>query len=246
MVDFLVEPFLFYPQRGGSDAPAPALDVWLPSGPARLHAWHAHVNPDAPTLLWSHGNAGNITSRRPVFEALVHRGLNVLAYDYRGYGRSNGRPTVRGLTVDVGAAWNHLVSLGVPAGRIVLFGESLGGAVSVALAAHKPCAGLALLSTFSSLQDAARTHFGPLGWFAGNALPSATTLSRLTIPLWLAHGNQDEVIPVSHAHALHKACAAKDKTITIVGGGTHNDVLGRTVVLDGVAAFARRVTGPGT
>jgi uncharacterized protein len=91
----------------------------------RLHAWHAVALDGAPTLVWSHGNAGNIAGRVPVLHALAARGLGVLAYDYRGYGRSGGTPNEAGVSRDVEAAYD---SVALPGARIVAFGESLGAA----------------------------------------------------------------------------------------------------------------------
>src|SRR5690606_18152751 len=91
----------------------------------RLHAWYAPGGggPDAPVLLWSHGNGGNVANREDVLVALAARGLDVFAYDYRGYGLSEGKPSEQGVHRDADAAWDALTSSGVAPERIVCFGE---------------------------------------------------------------------------------------------------------------------------
>ena len=157
-----------------------------------------------PTLVWSHGNAGNIAGRGVVLTALAARGLRVLAYDYRGYGRSTGTPSEAGVYRDALAAFDHLVSEGIAPARIVAFGESLGGAVSIALAERRPCAGVAVVSTFTRLADVARHHYGPLGALAGSRFDSRSRVGRLTVPFFVAHGDQDEIVPYALGEDLSR------------------------------------------
>ena len=130
----------------------------------------AEIHPsDAPAvLLWSHGNAGNVGNRVEIVLALAERNLGVLAYDYRGYGYSEGSPGEAGVYRDAEAAYDGLRASGVPAGRIVCFGESLGGAVSIWLATERPCAGVAVVATFTSLREVARAHYGLAGAAVGS------------------------------------------------------------------------------
>src|SRR5262245_42204397 len=116
---------VFFPDRSASPPPPGVEERWLTTADGvRLHAWYAAPRDGAPTLLWSHGNAGSIASRAVVLEALAARGLGVLAYDYRGYGRSaGGKPSERGVYRDVEAAYDSVASPGM---RVIAFGESLG------------------------------------------------------------------------------------------------------------------------
>src|SRR5436309_2597399 len=152
-----------------------------------LDAWWAGAPDAAATLVWSHGNGGNIGGRADVLVALAARGIAVLAYDYRGYGRSEGRPSEPGVYLDAEAAYDSLRARGVPAGRIVAFGESLGGAVAIRLASVRPCAGVAVVSTFTTLRDAGRAHYGPLALLAGERfladLSSQAEIRRLAAEL---------------------------------------------------------------
>ncbi len=207
----------------------------------RLHAWYAG-DPSRPTLIWSHGNAGNISSRAGVLVALAARGLAVLAYDYRGYGKSEGRPSETGVHLDAEAAYDGERACGVPAARIVAFGESLGGAVAIHLADERACAGAAVVATFTSLRDVGRIHYGPLAFLIGDRFDSLAGVRRLRVPLLVAHGDQDELVPFELGERLF-AAAPEPKRFLRVPGAAHNDVLGEPALLDAIAAFAHEVTG---
>lgn len=215
----------------------------------RLHAWYAPARRDgaggqpdaAPVVMWSHGNGGNIAYREDVILALAARGLDVLAYDYRGYGRSTGSPGEAGLYRDAEAVYDDLLARGVPPSRLVCFGESLGGAVSIALALERPCAGVIVVSTFTRLRDVARAHYGPLGFLAGDRFDSLSRIDALEPPLLVAHGDRDEIVPYELGEALYRA-APQPKRFLRVAGRMHNDVFFDRELLDAIAAFAHEVT----
>jgi len=242
----LVDRLIFAPDRVMPKAP-PGIEertITTEDG-VRLSAWHSPARPSerfavAPTILWSHGNAGNIANRAPIQLALADRGVNVLAYDYRGYGRSDGRPTEDGVYLDARAAFDSLVAAGVPASRIVCFGESLGGAVSIELALARRCAGVAVVSTFTSIGDVAREHFGVLGILATGRFDSAARIGSLSVPLFQAHGDRDEVVPFELGERLH-AAAPKPKRFLRVPGASHNDIFASEELLDAIAGFATKV-----
>ncbi len=236
----MIDSFTFFPDRAVGPPPPGVEERSITTEDGeRLHAWYMGGPADAPTLLWSHGNAGNIGGGRGVaLTALAARGLRVLAYDYRGYGRSTGTPTEAGVYRDALAAFDHEVSRGTAPGRIVCFGESLGGAVSIALAERRPCAGVAVVSSFTRLADVARRHYGPLGALAGSRFDSRSRVGRLAVPLLVAHGDQDEIVPFELGEELFAAARGAKRFYRIVGGH-HNDVLLSPDFLDAVAAFAR-------
>lgn len=208
----------------------------------RLHAWWAPPPTGAPVLVWSHGNAGNIGGRAEVLCALARRGLGVLAYDYRGYGRSRGHPTEAGVYRDADAAYDAARAAGVPAAHIVCFGESLGGVVSVHLATVRPCAAVVLVATFTRLRDVARAHYGLLGLLAGDRFDALTRIRTLRAPVLIAHGDEDEVVPFPLGERLFSA-APEPKRFVRVPGAHHNDVLGSPTLLDAIATFARDAVG---
>jgi uncharacterized protein len=231
--------FIFFPDRRVGPPPAGVEEraITTPDG-VRLHAWYAKPRDGGPVLLWSHGNAGNIDSRRALLAALTARGLGVLAYDYRGYGRSEGSPGEPGVYLDGAAAFDDLVARGTDPGAIVCFGESLGGAVSVEVATRRSCRAVIAVSTFTRLADVARRHYGPLGSLAGDRFDSLARLPRVAAPVLIAHGDQDEIVPFELGERLFAAASEPKRFFRIVGAD-HNDALGRAALLDAIAAFAR-------
>ncbi|HKZ04102.1 MAG TPA: alpha/beta hydrolase [Methylomirabilota bacterium] len=229
----------FFPSRAMSPPPAGVSERWIETpDDVRLHAWLAEGAATGPTLIWSHGNAGNIASRAGVLQVLAARGLRIVAYDYRGYGRSTGAPSEAGVYRDALAVYDDEVRRGTPAGAIVCFGESLGGAVSIALAVDRPCAAVIVVSTFTRLADVARRHYGPLGALAGKRFDSLTRVARLRVPLLVAHGDQDEIVPIEQGERLF-AAAPGPKRFYRVAGARHDDAFADPALVDAVAAFAR-------
>lgn len=228
--------FIFFPDRNVPPPPPGVVERWFTTADGvRLHAWHAVAPDGAPTLVWSHGNAGNIASRAPVLYALTARGLGVLAYDYRGYGRSAGTPSEAGVYHDVEAAYD---SIALPGARLVAFGESLGGAVSIHLATVRPCAAVVVVSTFTTMRDVARSHYGLAGLLAGSGFDSLRRVRGVHVPLLVAHGDEDEVVPYALGEALF-AAAGEPKRFLHLPGAHHNDVFEQTALLDAIADFAR-------
>jgi hypothetical protein len=235
----LIDRFTFLPDRAVGPPPAGVEERWIiTEDDQRLHAWYAAGRHSAPTLLWSHGNAGNIDSRREVFLALVQRGLGVLAYDYRGYGRSAGSPREAGVYLDAAAAFDSEVARGQDPRAIVCFGESLGGAVSIELALRRPCGAVVVVSTFTRLADVARWHYGPLGALAGNKFDSLARVRDLSAPILIAHGDQDEIVPFQQGQQLFEAVPGP-KRFYRIAGAHHNGAMGADGVLDAIAQFAR-------
>ncbi|MEJ2186226.1 MAG: alpha/beta hydrolase [Gemmatimonadota bacterium] len=177
--------------------------------------------PDAPfTVLFSHGNAEDLGTARAQLDTLRRVGLSVLAYDYRGYGLSTGRPTERGIYRDVEAAYTYLTGpLGVPPDRVILHGRSLGGGPSVYLAARRPAAGLILESTFvSAFRVVTRVPVLPLDRFRNLA-----RLRRLDLPVLVIHGTADIVVPFRQGRRLFGAARGPRHRLWVEGAG-HNDV----------------------
>lgn len=181
---------------------------WLPN-PAARHA-----------LLFSHGNAEDLGDLEPLLRRLHDAGFSVLAYDYRGYGRSAPRaPTEARAYADHEAAYRHLTgTLGVPAHRIILHGRSLGGGVASELAARCPAAGLILESTFTSTFRVVSPPIFPFDRFA-----TLRRLPRIRMPILVIHGSEDPVVPASHGRLLHAAAGVGARSLWVKGAG-HDDV----------------------
>lgn len=202
-----------------------AEDVWLQSADGvRLHTWWIS-SPGSPiATLFLHGNGGNLTHRIAHLQAIRDAGSSVLILDYRGYGRSQGRPSETGLYRDAHAAYLHLRKAGYPPSRIVLHGESLGCAVAVELASREPCAGMILEAPFTSAADVARRVLPFLGPLAARGFDSRRRIASFRRPLLVIHGTRDEVIPFELGQRLFKS-APGPKWFWVLKGAGHNDIL---------------------
>jgi fermentation-respiration switch protein FrsA (DUF1100 family) len=244
----VLDNLIFFPDRHVSDPPRGVEERRITTEDAvRIHAWYAPTatgGEHAPVLVWSHGNGGNIENRAEVLLALQARGVTILAYDYRGYGRSEGRPSEAGVYRDARAAYDSERAAGTPPERIVCFGESLGSAVTLQLATERPCAGVVVVAPFTSLADVAWRHYGPLGMLAGSRFDALANVTRLTVPLLIVHGDRDEVVPFELGERLF-AAAREPKRFVRARGAHHNDVFDAPAVVDTIAAFAHEVVRRG-
>jgi fermentation-respiration switch protein FrsA (DUF1100 family) len=228
----LVDALVYFPDRELYGDPAEIglsfTDLTIPTEDGeRLHAWWIPTRTRLRGhVLFFHGNAGNVSHRLDHARALTAAGLDVLLLDYRGYGRSTGRPSEEGLYRDARAARAALMAGGqVDAGRLVYMGESLGGAVALRLAVEEPPLACVLQSTFTSLRAVARQHYPPpLSALAGDAYPSLERIAGLQAPVLILHGEVDEIVPVAHAEALF-AAAHEPRRLHIVPGAGHNDLV---------------------
>lgn len=185
---------------------------------------------DAATVIFCHGQRGTLDGMETELARIRRRlGVNLLAFDYRGYGASAGTPSEVGLYADARAAFDHAVgALGVRPGRIVLFGHSLGSAVAIDTALDRPVAGLIVQSAFTNVRDMARVKFPgwPVHWIARNEFRSIDKVPVLTLPKLFVHGEADRTVPLAIAHRLYEA-AAPPKGFVGVAGADHNEVARR-------------------
>lgn len=195
----------------------------------RLHGWwcrptHAEGVTADMVLLWFHGNAGNLSHRADLMLRLVKTPAQIFIVDYRGYGRSEGRPSEGGLYLDSDAAWRYLsTERRVAPERIVLFGDSLGAAVAIDLASRVQPAGLIVQSGFTSLPDMAARHFPfvPRGLIR-TRMDSLAKIPRVGTPKLFIHSPQDEVVPYELGRRLYEA-APEPKRFLEIEGASHND-----------------------
>ena len=174
-------------------------------------------------LLIAHGNYGSIGyGERPEFYAALRDiGLNLLAFDYRGFGRSGGRPGEEGVYRDAEAAYRFLTdSLRVPPGRIVLFGHSLGTGVATELATRVPAAALVLEAAYTSIPDigAAAYPWLPVRLLAGERFETIDKIGRVSVPKLLLHSPEDEIVPFEHGRRVYEAASGKKRFVTVRGG----------------------------
>jgi fermentation-respiration switch protein FrsA (DUF1100 family) len=194
------------------------------------------ADPQAPWLLICHGNGGNLSDagRPEHYAGLLALGLNLLAFDYRGYGESQGVPSEPGLYRDAGAAYRLLRdSLGIPPARIYLFGHSLGSAVAVELATRVPAAGLILDGALTSVADRGQELYPyvPVRWIAASRYASIDRIGSLRLPKLFLHAEHDEVVPIGHGRRLYQAAAPPRRFVQLAG--SHGDAF----VVDSAAYY---------
>lgn len=201
-----------------------AQDVELSaSDGVRLHAWW--IRTDAPlATLYLHGNAGNITHRAYLAPLIVESGSSLLLLDYRGYGRSEGKPTEAGIYQDADAGYEFLRKQGFAPEQIIIHGESLGSAVAVELATRRRCAGVVLAAPFTSAAAVAATVLPGLGRFLIGGFDSLRRVGEVSDPLLILHGDRDEIIPYELGQELYEA-ARPPKWLWTIQGATHNDLI---------------------
>ncbi|MGQ9688427.1 MAG: alpha/beta hydrolase [Desulfobaccales bacterium] len=200
-------------------------EVWFTTDDrVRLHGWWV-PRPKAPVWLWFHGNAGNISYRLENIKLLVDEvGVQVFIFDYREYGKSEGRINREGTFKDAAAAYRYLTDTrGIPGGEILLFGRSLGTALATDLAVRKPCRALILESPFTNSQDMAKLYAPFLfDWRPKVPYDNLGKIGAVKVPVMIIHGAQDEVIPVDMARRVF-AAAPEPKELYIIPGAHHND-----------------------
>lgn len=190
----------------------------------RLHGWFVPVADARGAVLVAHGNAGSVEDRIGLARTFAELGWAVLLYDYRGYGKSAGKPDEEGTYRDGEAAYDHLARVeGFTPERIVFYGESLGAGIAFELARRRPVAAVISESAFTSLPDVGADVYPylPVRLLARIRYDNRAKIGALGVPVLLVHSPQDEIVPVAHVHALF-AAAREPKRLLLTAGG-HND-----------------------
>lgn len=202
-------------------------EVWMESADGQmLHGWYCRAVEPIASGVYCHGNTGNLTNTAHVMPPLIESGISILLFDYRGFGKSSGWPSLHGVISDTVAAARFHDAMRPKNLPSILYGYSLGGAVAAQALRHHPFDGLILQSTFTNLPDITRAAFPrlPLHLFTGRLFDTAAIVRNLQIPLLVIHGEADEVCPPWMARALHDACCSAEKSIHMVEGGLHKDL----------------------
>ena len=201
-----------------------ATDVWLDlTDHVRIHGWFVACAGSRRVTLFLHGNAGNITHRGQSFREITAAGSSVLMIDYRGYGKSTGRPSENGLYADAQAAYDYLLKTSRPQ-EIVVHGESLGTAVAVDLASRHQCGGVVLEAAFTSASDVAETVLPMIGPLLIRSFDSRRKITRVQAPILFIHGSADHTVLIQLGRALFDAAPEPKYFWTIPGAG-HNDIV---------------------
>jgi fermentation-respiration switch protein FrsA (DUF1100 family) len=221
--------FVYIPSRTFEGTPADVgleyEDLTLTSSDGlAIGAWYVPHADAKGSAIFCHGNAGNISHRVHEIDILHSVGLNVLVFDYRGFGRSEGKPSEKGTYRDAEAAWRYLVETrGESPERIVVIGRSLGGGVAIELAKRHEPAALVVESTFTSLPDVARENFWflPVRSLMIYRYDSIAKVPHIKCPKLFLHGNMDGLIPITLGRKLFEAAAEPKQFIETPGG--HNE-----------------------
>lgn len=219
---YLPNPTRVAPTEAGLDG-VKEIEIPVADG-VTLIAWYAPAKDDKPTLLYFHGNAANAANRAPRIETILAKGFGIFYLNNRGYGGSGGRPTEKNNVADAIAAYDHLIGLAVPAGKIVAYGESLGSGQAVRLAAARSVAAVVLEAPLTSTTEVARsTYFWlPLDLLITDKY-NERNIRLVKAPVLVLHGAQDLVIPVEMGWRVYRA-ANKPKRIELFPQGTHDNL----------------------
>ncbi|MBN2418182.1 MAG: alpha/beta hydrolase [Deltaproteobacteria bacterium] len=240
--------FVFAPQKAldftPSDYHMKWRDVYLdtPDGEV-LHGWFFTVTQDEPVILFFHGNAGNISHRLDYIERLIRLGFNVFIIDYRGYGKSSGKPSEEGIYIDALCAYDHLVSNEkTRPENIVLLGRSLGCAAAIETATRRKARALILESGFLSVRHMAR-HMGIfilISPFLPENYNNLDKIKNILVPKLIIHGKDDRIVPFAMGEKLF-AAADEPKYFYAIEGAGHNDtyLVGGREYMDIIGEFIR-------
>ena len=195
----------------------------------RVIVWHVPPREGKPIFLYFHGNGGSLRWREERFRALISDGSGLVALSYRGYGGSSGQPSETGLLEDAAAAYAFTIAR-YPAERIVLWGESLGSALVLAIAVEKPVGHIVLEAPFTSAADVGAQHywFVPVRLFMKDQFRSDLRVGKVTAPVLVVHGEDDAVVPVKLGERLYGLIRAPKRFVRIASAG-HNDLGARAV-----------------
>src|SRR5258708_1494553 len=196
---------MFFPDKypNGDWNTTAADEMFTADDGVQLHGWlYRAVNAHAPLLVWMHGNGGNITERAPIASELARRGVSVLLFDWRGYGKSAGEPSEDALYHDALAAVDF-ARAHAAGGELALYGESLGGPYAAYAATRRPVRCVVIENSFPSLTALGNALYPiPLGWFAPHAMTTLRWLNDARVPMLVLHGRRDQVIPFPLGKAL--------------------------------------------
>jgi fermentation-respiration switch protein FrsA (DUF1100 family) len=219
----------------------------------RLSGWFFALDAASPVsravdqrraVIVFNGNAGNRAHRVSIATALRDMGLEVLLFDYRGYGDNPGSPTEQGLAMDARAAREFVINQRhIDPRNVIYFGESLGTGVAVTLASEHPPAALVLRSPYTSMVDVARYHYSwlPVGFLLRDRYDSVARIPGVKTRLLIIAGDRDSVVPAEFSRRLYEA-ASQPKTFVSVPGADHNDegLLTGNAVIEEIAKFLDR------
>lgn len=242
--------YIYFPARELIATPAniqlPYEDILLKTDDGFvIHGWFVPYQDARNTIVFFHGNAGNISHRLDTIQMFHKTGANIFIIDYRGYGKSEGTPTEEGTYKDALAAWHYLtVERHIPSGQIIISGRSLGGAIAAWLATQTHPAALILESTFVSVVNMGKKYYPylPVELLARIRYPTIDRIALVTSPVMIVHSINDEIIPYEQGRELFKKANSPKEFLGIRGG--HNDgfLVSRNKYINGLESFIQKYT----
>lgn len=205
-----------------------------------LHGWYVHADKPRGTVLFLHGNAGNISHRLDSIAIFHDLGLDTFIIDYRGYGQSEGKPSEEGTYIDAEAAWQYLVAeRGVDPATMIVFGRSIGGAVAAWLATKHKAAALIMESSFTSAVEMAAHLYPylPVRLISRLKYPVVDYVTEVECPVLVIHSRDDEIIPFAMGKALYEAAPAPKEFIELAGDHNNGFLLSQEHYREELAKF---------
>ena len=239
---------IYYPQLPGRELGATPESIGLmfekvefyTADKIKLYGWFIPHQQAQGTLLFFHGNAGNISHRLDSIDIFHRLNLNVFIIDYRGYGQSEGKTTEHGTYRDAAAAWNYLLTTkNINAGQIIIFGRSLGAAIAAWLASVHPPAGLIVESGFRSVPAMGKRlyPFLPIRWLTHFSYNTQQYVSKLSCPVLIAHSADDDIIPFDEGREIFQSAAEPKHFFEMRGGHNNSFMISGSAYTDALRTF---------
>jgi hypothetical protein len=204
-----------------------------------ISGWYIPADQEKGVLLLCHGNAGNISHVMEHIRIFHEMGLSVLAFDYRGFGKSAGKPSEEGTYLDAEAAWDYLIRQGNSPEKIIVYGQSLGGAIAAEIAVRKNPVALIIESSFTSISDIGAQLYPwlPVKLLSKYQYSTVAKIGMINSPKLIIHSPDDEIVPFRHGRTLYEKSSQPKDFLEIRGG--HNDgfLLSGAIYKDGLMKF---------
>jgi len=243
---YLFQPkFIYYPTKDMAATPDTIglsyEEVTLTtSDNVNISGWYLPHPQAHSTMLFLHGNGGNISHRLEKLMIFYELGLTVMIIDYRGYGMSSGKPSEQGTYLDAEAAWKYLTKdKSIPPNDIIVYGESLGAAVAIRTASQKQVGALIIESGFTSIVDMAKHYYPylPVSLLTRIKYPSLDRIADINAPLLVIHSKEDQIVPYTHGQSLYQLAKEPKVFHEIIGDHNSGYALSGNVYRDGLAQF---------
>ncbi len=247
-VYYIQSSLIYYPDMPGRNLVATPENIGLKyqnvqlvtADGINLHGWFIPSSSAKGTVVFFHGNAGNISHRLESIDVFNELDLNVFIIDYRGYGQSEGKLTEKGTYRDAEAAWIYLTETrGISAKKIIIFGRSLGASIATWLASKHPPAGLVIESGFTSIPSMAKRiyPFLPVRWLTYFQYDTKKNVTKISCPILVVHSKNDEIIPFEEGREIYNAAPETRQFLELQGGHNEGFLISGSIYVEGLRSF---------